>query len=610
MLTRLLSLSTAVLFCCLMAVPALAQDPGALSSSPPANLAYAEGTVDVVHEGVTERADPPMLLVDGDVVRTRNGRAEIVFGDGTVLHMDHDAELEMLAPERIRLLAGRVLLRMTAAAARPYVVDTPAASVRFDSSGEYGLITGQREAHVELSVARGSAEIDDGTQRVRVRSGETVALAAAGARPYLQPFNTARFDAFALWSNDRTHGFASARSSPQLPYELRPYSGVLDQYGRWDYVAPYGQVWFPSVGVAWRPYYEGSWAHTRYGWTWQGRDRWAWPTHHYGRWGFTGNFWFWIPANVWAPAWVSWGFAPGFVSWSPLGWDGRPAIGFWRQDHPAYWPHHNPWRAWTIVPREHFGPRRFVRAHAIDGERLDESTRRAWVVQNSGPRSPVGGNAVPRGTLSSPAATRADTAVPASSVPGAVGYAPRGANRREDAEAPRPGNVRRPGGYPAPSADPPTVSAPAAAGRPASAAPSRRATDAPAYAPPAAFGGARRAPDRAPEPTAAPAPAPPVVQAPAGTGARPRDAERATSPTERPARPSGGYVPEPSRPAPRGDRPGSVREAPPAGNAPRAEPARGNPPPEGGARPRGGAPAPQAQSGQANEGGARRRPPN
>src|SRR5688500_14347504 len=121
MLTRLLSLSTAVLFCCLMAVPALAQDPGALSSSPPANLAYAEGTVDVVHEGVTERADPPMLLVDGDVVRTRNGRAEIVFGDGTVLHMDHDAELEMLAPERIRLLAGRVLLRMTAAAARPYV---------------------------------------------------------------------------------------------------------------------------------------------------------------------------------------------------------------------------------------------------------------------------------------------------------------------------------------------------------------------------------------------------------------------------------------------------------------------------------------------------------
>jgi hypothetical protein len=624
-----------------MAVPALAQDPG-LSSSAPANLAHVEGVVDVVHEGVTERADPPMLLVDGDLVRTRNGRAEIVFADGTLLHMDHDAELEMLAPERIRVLAGRVLLRMTAAAARPYVIDTPAATVRFDSSGEYALTAGQGQGHVEVSVARGSAEIDDGSQRIRLRSGEMLSLAAAGARPYLQPFNSARFDAFGLWSNDRTHGFAAARSAPQLPYELRPYSGVLDQYGRWDYMAPYGQVWFPSVGAAWRPYYEGSWAHTRYGWTWHGRDRWAWPTHHYGRWGFNGNFWFWIPANVWAPAWVSWGFAPGFVSWSPLGWDGRPAVGFWRRDHPAYWPDHNPWRSWTVVPREHFGRRRLVRTHAIDGGRLDESTRRAWVVQNTGPGSPAG-NAVPRGTSLTPGATRADTAVPTSSVPGAAGYSPRGAGRREDVEAPRPGNVRRPAGYPAQSAgdptppsaapiqratDAPAYAAPRASGgarrapdrapeavpvpvRGGSAAPGRRATDAPAYAPPTAFGGARRAPDRAPEPAAAPAAPPPAVHAPAGTGARPRDAERATtSPAERPARPSGGYVPEASRPAPRGDRPGAVREAPPAGNAPRAEPARATPPQEGGARPRGGAPAPQAQSGQRNEGGARRRPPN
>jgi FecR protein len=425
MVIRMRLLSAAALVGWIFAVSAYAQD---VSTPPagaaPANLAYVEGDVTIVHDGLAERADPPLMLIDGDIVRTRNGRAEIVFADGTILHLSEEAELEILAPERVRLFTGRALIRVSAAATRRYFVDTPAATVRLDMRGEYGITTDRQRSHVEVTVARGAAEIDDATQLVLVRAGEMASLDRAGARPLFQPFNSARWDAFAQWSNDRVNGFTNSRYAAQLPYELRPYAPVLEEYGRWDYLAPYGYVWYPSVSASWRPYFHGSWAHTRYGWTWYGRDRWAWPTHHFGRWGFNGSYWYWLPSKVWGPGWVTWGFAPGYVSWSPLGWDGHLAGRFWqRRDHPAYRPFYDPWRAWTVLPRDHFG-RRSVRGHAIEGQGLDESIRRAMVMQSRPPSAPAN-IAVPRATLSAP---------------GMTGNVRRGGIHEE-----RPGNVRRPG---------------------------------------------------------------------------------------------------------------------------------------------------------------------
>ena len=286
---------------------------------------------------------------------------------------------------------------------------------------------------LEITVARGVADVDDGGSRTVVRGGEMATILGSGGRVSIQTFNSARWDAFDRWADERTNGFAAAVSSRQLPSELRPYSPAFDSYGRWDYIAPYGNVWFPSVGAEWRPYYTGSWRLTRYGWTWIGIDPWAWPTHHYGRWGFTGASWYWIPNRVWGPAWVSWAFVPGYVSWSPLGWDGRAAIGFSARigDHPDYRPRYDPWRSWTIVPRDTFGRRGPVRTHAIDPSRLPDHTRRVIT------------NAVPRGTVVVPGAAgnvRArpdpDLAVPRAMLPVGARVAPAGV-RRDDASTRR-----------------------------------------------------------------------------------------------------------------------------------------------------------------------------
>jgi Family of unknown function (DUF6600)/FecR protein len=553
MVTRLRSRSAAALLGCLVAVTAYAQEPSAPSPAPaPPNLAYVDGTVDVVQDGVTEPADPPTMLLDGDIVRTRRGRVEIVFGDGSLLHLSDETELEVLGPEHLRLVSGRAILRSSHSAARPYVIDTPASSVRLDPQGEY-VITADRAARLEVAVARGAATVQD-TSPWTIRDGQMLQM--SGGRPLIQPFNSARWDDFAQWSYERANGFATSYSATQLPYELRSYGPMLDSYG-WDHVAPYGSVWFPSVAAGWRPYYDGSWSFTRLGWTWYGRDRWAWPTHHYGRWGFNGNFWFWIPARVWAPAWVSWGYTSGYVGWPPLGWDNRPSIGLWgRRDYSSYWPDYTPWRAWTVVPRNRFVPRRNIRADAIDGSRLDDDTRRA--LAQAVPVLP--GN---------------DVAVPRDSVFGAD----------------RPGNVRRPQrSYPSPYpsnvvADPvgrdATPLGPADV--PAATSRSRRPVDSPAYAPPRSgnSGDERRGITRDPGRRAAPQDdgsgvPPQAVPRNRPQGAPPPPESRGAGPQQAPER-SGGAS----------DRGGASRRAPPraAAPSPAGEPPQSAPPSaQGGAR--------------------------
>jgi hypothetical protein len=592
MITRLRFVFAAAFVCCLVALPATAQDQalsvGTAPGQAPANLAYIEGGVDLVHEGIVERAVAPALLLDGDIIRTGDGRAEIVFGDGSLLYLDSDTEVELLSPERVRLRTGRVSLRVSAAAAARYVVDTVAASVRMDARGEYGVIADQRRGSLDLTVSRGIAEVADNGQRVIVRAGERLSLLGPGTRGLLEPFNTARWDSFDQWANDRANGFATSVSSRQLPVELRPYGPVLDQYGRWDYDASHGYVWFPSVGAGWRPYYDGSWAHTRYGWTWIGAERWYWPTHHYGRWGFNGAFWFWKPLRGWSSAWVSWAFAPGFVSWCPLGFDGRPVVGFWGRpgDHLAYRPHYSPWRAWTIVPRDHFGPRRHVRNFAVDGDRLDAPTRGALIVQNAPPPAPVG-NAVPRGTLS-------------------VGVAD-GAMPRSEAPAPRNGAVRRPSAVG--SVYPPL--------------PPRRGDDPPAAASRERSGDRDASPPRRYD-TPGAVRVPPPVEAPPPSGyTLPPAGDRATRSTAQDRAPR-----DAERPVDRGTaRPRGAGRDP--GYAPRSE-GQSPPPasrPESGSRPAGAvrrgdsAPARQAppsgpppsasegSGGGGGGGGARRRPP-
>ncbi len=100
----------------------------------------------------------------------------------------------------------------------------------------------------------------------------------------------------------------------------------LAPYGDWVEVAPYGWVWTPGdVGVDWKPYQQGGWVYTDYGWTFDSDEPWAWAAYHYGRWTFNDDYgWIWVPGTEWGPAWVAWRSGDGCVGWAPL----PPAVGW------------------------------------------------------------------------------------------------------------------------------------------------------------------------------------------------------------------------------------------------------------------------------------------
>src|SRR5262249_2960621 len=121
---------------------------------------------------------------------------------------------------------------------------------------------------------------------------------------------------------------------PQYPYDdpgdAAPQPGTYQQalapYGYWQTEPSYGQFWQPSVPAGWRPYADGQWVWTAYGWTWTSYEPWS-GTFHYGRWGYLPpRGWVWFPGTVWGPAWVTWVTYSDYVGWAPLSPFGQPVL--------------------------------------------------------------------------------------------------------------------------------------------------------------------------------------------------------------------------------------------------------------------------------------------
>ena len=94
--------------------------------------------------------------------------------------------------------------------------------------------------------------------------------------------------------------------------------------GSWIEVGDYGYGWQPDAATSdsdWRPYADGYWAYTDYGWTWVSYEDFGWATYHYGRWARLADYgWVWFPGSDldWGPAWVSWRTGGDYVGWAPL----------------------------------------------------------------------------------------------------------------------------------------------------------------------------------------------------------------------------------------------------------------------------------------------------
>jgi hypothetical protein len=431
-------------------------DPAAAPSSPPpAHLSVIEGQVYVEREGRSDAAVANLPLLDGDRLRTTNGRLEVILPDSSLLHVDRDTTVDVMAADLLRLLHGRVYVIARGARdpqrAVRYQVDAPVASVQTGGPGEFRVWSAEttRGREVELAVFRGVATIasDQGAEELRAGERSIVRDGMAPSAP--QYFNSARWDDFDRWSAAQREQQVGTVSAQYLPSELAAYSSTLDQYGTWRYEPDEGAVWYPTVAADWRPYSVGYWrTYPSWGSFWIGGDPWGWPTHHYGHWGFSFSFgWYWRPATIWGPAWVSWAYSPGYVSWCPLGRHGYPVFGHFGMRGHYDGTHVDPWRGWTVMPRHHYGMPTPVHRVAVDGRRLDPAAHGAFTPgrpghgagpAQGGPPPNASGIAVPRYAARGNASPPRGSAGPAAPRPGNY-TAPSGGGSRA---VPRAGGTR------------------------------------------------------------------------------------------------------------------------------------------------------------------------
>ena len=423
----------------------LQQQPKSFSDDVPAHISVVDGQVELEHDGKVERAEANMILLAGDRLRSSRGRLEVLFDDGSALHLDEHSTIDLLSASLFRLRAGRMRL-LVARTSNPleFRIDATGGSALIRSPGEYRIAVAEGRSSdfdLRVTVLRGMADVSNESGRTTVRTGSEVfaSLNRAPSPPY--SINSATTDSFERWAQEQVDARLSVESARYVPEDVRYDAGVFDSYGSWGYESTYGgYAWYPNVAYGWRPYHHGKWRYYgHYGWTWQGYDRWSWATHHYGRWGYN-NRWYWVPTAGWGPAWVAWGYAPGYVSWCPLGWGGYPVVGFTRNVYygSVYGgPIYGPWNAWTVVPARSFvpvvNPHVVVQQHAVSVDAISPAVRTQFAQARRTPaapnmavsraeplRSPTGPRAVPRGLSGNGIAAASDRSGLAPAPPGAA----------------------------------------------------------------------------------------------------------------------------------------------------------------------------------------------
>jgi hypothetical protein len=308
-----------------------------------ARLSYIEGAISYQASGDTDwvQANPNRPLTTGDNLwADENSRGELHIG-GTAIRLGAQTGLSFLNLDdrtiQMQLAQGVIEVHLRhMVSGDAFEVDTPNLAVTLASSGEYLISTDPDSNTTVVTVREGAAEATGG--------GETYDL-GAGHRYILNGTDQLTFDAqdengfddFENWCQTRDQ---RENNSISAHYVSRDVDGVydLDDYGDWQNVPDYGEIWVPrGVEAGWTPYRFGNWVWIApWGWTWVESEPWGFAPFHYGRWAFVGGYWGWVPGPVvvrpvYAPALVAFvgggglsvsiGFGGGFsgVAWFPLG---------------------------------------------------------------------------------------------------------------------------------------------------------------------------------------------------------------------------------------------------------------------------------------------------
>ena len=317
------------------AVGAMAQD-----EDPPGRIGrinFMEGSVSFqpAGEGDWLTAVPNRPITTGDNLWTdRDSRDELHVGS-TILRMGPETSLSFLnlddSSTQLRLAEGSLIVRVRHVDdGDNYEIDTPNLAFDIQRPGSYRIDVDPNGEVTTITTWQGRGEVIGGGYSYDVFAGQRARFSGTEELNHdIQALGDR--DAFDSWAFDRDGREDRLDSRNYVSEEVTGYED-LDDYGRWNYVAGYGNVWVPTgVSGGWAPYHFGHWAWVApWGWTWVEDEPWGFAPFHYGRWASGSAGWFWVPGPVvvrpvYAPALVAFvggtGFAIGggpAVAWFPL----------------------------------------------------------------------------------------------------------------------------------------------------------------------------------------------------------------------------------------------------------------------------------------------------
>src|SRR5690606_35497221 len=147
------------------------------------HVAFVDGVAVLERDGQIDDAPGSMPLLAGDRLRTRGGRVEVLYADGSTLHLDHNSAVDFQSDELIRLVDGRIRLTIPGPDRQvAYRVDGPQGWAQIREPGEYriALLNAPGGREMELAVIRGGAELANNDGQTLLRAGER-AFARTGA---------------------------------------------------------------------------------------------------------------------------------------------------------------------------------------------------------------------------------------------------------------------------------------------------------------------------------------------------------------------------------------------------------------------------------------------
>jgi hypothetical protein len=297
-------------------------------------------------------------LLPGDYISTgQTSRAEVQFDGETAVRLGGNVQARVTDNDpnnrRMQLADGTIEVGMVRNG-QAIDIDTPSITVRAHDAGDYRISIG-KDGSSWVTVRRGSVDIVTSQRTFALAEGQTLVARGSASNPSISYTSAVAFDSFDDFNAQRDRTMVAAlNASPNLNPSIAGYDN-LDNYGQWQDVAGYGQVWVPDQTSGWAPYRDGSWTwEGGYGWTWVGSEPWGWAPYHYGRWFWANGYgWAWYPpayayTPAWSPALVGFfGFGVGGAGWGLSVGFGYPYVGWCPlAPYEAYYPWYPGW-AWT-----------------------------------------------------------------------------------------------------------------------------------------------------------------------------------------------------------------------------------------------------------------------